>query len=139
MNPLMMMMLPQLMGQDSSKQNPMNMMVMAMMMKSSNEGSDYDYDYGYDYDDSSDYDYDYEDDSQGPPSPSPLSAIIQQMMQQKLAARTPVVVLNAKPAESTTVVEVATSDDSKPIEVAQSRPQDKGVPPSEQVSYRSAP
>jgi len=146
MNPMMMMMLPHLMGQDSSaKQNPMNMMVLASLMKSSNQGSDYDYDYGYDYDGSSDYDYDYvDDDSQGASSPSPLSSIIQQMIQQKLAGHTPAVQvsLNPKAVEPTHTVEVATpgdASDSMTLEIAQPRPQDKGAHPSEQVSYRNAP
>jgi len=148
MNPLMMMMLPHLMGQESSsKQNPMNMMVLASLMKSSNQGSDYDYDYGYDDDGSSDYDYDYvDDDSQGAASPSPLSSIIQQMLQQKLAAHTPVVQvsLNPKTDDPTHAVEVAPrapndASDSVTLEFAHPRPQDKGAHPSEQVSYRNAP
>jgi hypothetical protein len=139
MNPMMMMMLPHLLGQDSSKQNPMNMMVMATLMKgASSQGSDYDYDYGYNYDDSSAYDYDYDNSQQGGSSSSPLSSIIQQMIQQKLAAHTPAVQVSSNPkAEPTQAVEIAPQ--TPDLEMATPQPQDKAAHPSDQVSYRNAP
>jgi hypothetical protein len=119
----------------------MNPLMMAMLMKQqSSQGSDYDYDYEYGY---ADYDYDYEYDSSANSSPSPLSSIIQQMMQQKLAAHLPTVQVSSDPevaapihaTEATTPVSASDS-----LEIAPSKPQqDKVAHPSDQVSYRNAP
>jgi len=164
MNPMMMMMMPQLMEHmhSQSSENPMSGFLMASLMKkmtsSSSSQSDYDYDYDYDYaydysngPAGSAYDYDYQD--AAPPSPSPLSSIIQQMLQQKLgAAQTPLVQLTMTPTVNSAtdlgVVESSESTDSSEgnvdaqpanVEIAPPTHVDKEIRPSEQVSYRNAP
>jgi len=174
MNPMMMMMLPQLMkGSSSEQQDPMHGMMMMTLMKkmqssSSDDYSDYDYDYVYGYDysysaptsgasamsSSDDYDYDYVYDDSSSASPSPLSGIIQQMLQAKMAAiQAPVKVTvdSSESDESTSnqlpspVVASATPVVvAKPVNVEIAPPrasprQPKEPRPSDQVSYRSAP
>jgi len=156
MNPMMMMILPRLLSQGSSTQNPMSGFLMASLMKKMSSSSsesyeydyDYDYDYGYGYEGSEDYDYDYayEEDE---PSSSPLSSIIQQMLQQKLlAARKPVVQvsLNSKSVEPAEIMDAPSplQAEVEPVivnvEIApSSRTSEKEIRPSEQVSYRNAP
>jgi hypothetical protein len=163
---MMMMILPHIMKQDSTSQNPMSGLLMATLMKkmssSSDEYNDYDYDYGYDYDNDDagssdeyndyDYEYEYEDDS----SPSPLSSIIQQMLQQRLTeAREPVVEVSTSPMTEGEEIDASSSlelpeQDPTPeaptqrttVEIAQpsrATRSEKGIRSSEQVSYRNAP
>jgi len=126
MNPMMMMMLPQLMkGSSEQQQDPMHglmMITLMQKMQSSSSSDDYDYDYVYGYDysysapstgasaSSDDYDYDYVyDDSSS--SPSPLSGIIQQMLQAKMMAAN-----QAQPVKVTvTPVDSSESDESNQL------------------------
>jgi len=161
MNPMMMMMLPHIMGQGSTSQNPMSGLLMATLMKKMSSSSsdqydydDYDYDYEYDYasnegSDDYDYEYQYADDS----SPSPLSSIIQQMLQQRLAATHEPVQMSTSPSAEVEEIDASSSlefpeQDSTPeapaqrttVEIAQPpRRSEKEIRSGEQVSYRNAP
>lgn len=130
---MMMMMMPHLQQSGENTQSPMSGLMMATLMRqmsSSNSDSyDYDYDYDYDsygYDDESD-DYDYEDDE----SSSPLSMMIRQMLQQKLAGKQPAVQVSLIPD----ALEEPAPEDEMPeqVEIA------PGNIPSDEISYRSAP
>jgi len=169
MNPMMMMMMmPQLMGHQSSE-NPMNGLVMASLMKkmqsSSSSESDYDYDYDYDYtygsdgsSGSSEYDYEYDYDyEESDPTPNPLSDMIRQMLQSKMSGASPslspFVQLTLIPSEAGQLgsaeadsTEATDSTEAEPVEIAPTQKEiapptrtDKEVRPNEQVSYRNAP
>jgi len=123
-------------------------------------GSAYGYDYGYNNNDnsyntdngaSSGYGYDYSYDYAANSAPSPMSSIIQQMIQQKLAAAHPPQVqvtmdprtmIGSAESTDTSSSEAVAQDSTSPVEIAPSPKQshtDKGMHPSDQVSYRNAP